>query len=257
MSNTESRARAENMAQPALKFGCFVTGTDTDVGKTLIASALLHLCAQQGWRSLAMKPVAAGCTLNETGQWRNADVDSLMAAANVSAELADINPYRFKAAIAPHLAARHENNPIQPAVLHAAYQKLRRQADALIVEGAGGFMVPLNEDYPAASQGNRAAGYGLDDFAAELQLPVILVVGMRLGCLNHALLTQAAIHSRGLQLAGWVANRIDPEMNCFAENLATLQIRLHAPLLGVVPHLPQAEPKQAAACLDIKNAKMC
>lgn len=222
-----------------MQFGCFVTGTDTDAGKTLIAAALLQLCVARGWRSVGMKPVAAGGTQDEHGQWRNGDVDGLIAAGNVQAALHDVNPYRFKEAIAPHLAAAHEGIAIQPQVLHAAWQRLSSQADAVIVEGAGGFMVPLD------------AAYGLDDFAAELQLPVILVVGMRLGCLNHALLTQAAIQARGLTLAGWVANRITPQMDCFEENLAALQTRLHAPLLGVVPHLTPPDARTAARHLQL------
>lgn len=222
-----------------LQFGCFVSGTDTGVGKTLIAAALLHLCAARGWRSVGMKPVAAGCAQDAHGQWRNDDVDSLLAAGNIPAAVADINPYRFREAIAPHLAAAHAQVAIQPQVLHAAYRRLSSQADAVIVEGAGGFMVPLTADY------------GLDDFAAELQLPVVLVVGMRLGCLNHALLSQAAIRARGLPLAGWVANRVEPRMACFEENLATLQSRLQAPLLGVVPHLAQPDARTAARHLSL------
>lgn len=236
-----------------LKFGCFVTGTDTDVGKTLIAAALLHLCVQRGWRSVGMKPVAAGCTPDEDGQWRNADVEALLAAGNVPADLADINPYRFKEAIAPHLAARHEGLSIQPAVLHAAFQRLVRQADALVVEGAGGFMVPLSDGADGVDN-EYSHGYGLDDFAAGLQLPLVLVVGMRLGCLNHALLTQSALHARGLKLAGWVANCVEPDMRCFEENLATLQSRLSAPLLGVVPHLQKADAHVAARHLCLPQA---
>jgi dethiobiotin synthetase len=232
------------MTGPALKFGCFVTGTDTDAGKTLIAAALLHLCVQQGWRSAGMKPVAAGCTQDEDGQWRNADVTALFNAGNVQVNMADINPYCFKEAIAPHLAACHEGVAIQPAVLHAAFQRLARQADALVVEGAGGFMVPLSDEHDHC--------YGLDDFAAELQLPVVLVVGMRLGCLNHALLTQAAIQARGLKLAGWVANCVEPQMRCFEENLATLQNRLQAPLLGVVPHLQPAAARIVGAASHLQ-----
>lgn len=235
---------------PPLQFGCFVTGTDTDVGKTLIAAALLRLCVARGWRSVGMKPVAAGCSRDAQGAWRNADVDQLLAAGNLPVDSAAINPYRFKEAIAPHLAALHEAVRIEPHVLHATWQCLAGQAEAVIVEGAGGFMVPLT-DGPAPED-----RYGLDDFAAELQLPVVLVVGMRLGCLNHALLTQAAIQARGLPLAGWVANRVASQMNCFEENLAILQHRLQAPLLGVVPHLQASHGMvaAAAACLRLPRA---
>ncbi|MBV2234613.1 MAG: dethiobiotin synthase [Sterolibacterium sp.] len=237
-------------ALPALQFGCFVTGTDTDVGKTLIAAALLRLCVARGWRSVGMKPVAAGGTQDEQGAWRNVDVEQLLAAGNLPVTADDINPYRYREAIAPHLAAAHEGRPIEASVLLASYQQLRQQAEALVVEGAGGFMVPLANDVNGDDAGSH---YGLDDFAAALQLPVILVVGMRLGCLNHALLTQAAIQARGLKLAGWVANRVTPQMSCFEENLATLQSRLQAPLLGVVPHLSvrHGMADAAAACLRL------
>lgn len=230
-----------------LKFGCFVTGTDTDVGKTLIAAALLHRCVERGWRSVGMKPVAAGALRTAEGGLRNADVDMLVSAGNVRASAEDINPYCFEEAIAPHLAAAHAGRIIEPACIQAGFQRLKTQAEALVVEGAGGFLIPLGEEYDSAR------------LACELGLPVVLVVGMRLGCLNHALLSQEAIFARDLKLAGWVANRIDPAMSCFEENLATLQARLHAPLLGVVPHLPQArlaQPQPAAGWIQLPEGAM-
>ena len=222
-----------------LNFACFVTGTDTDIGKTLIAAALLHKCRENGWRALGMKPVAAGCVQDAAGIWRNADVEILIAAANVSAAPEDINPYLFGAAIAPHLAAAQEGVRIDPARILASFHRLQAQANAIVVEGAGGFLVPLAEDFDSA------------DLARELGLPVVLTVGMRLGCLNHALLTQEAISARGLKLAGWVANSIAPDMSCFAENLDTLRQRLRAPLLGVVPFMEQADAAVAAGYLDL------
>ncbi len=225
-----------------LKFGCFVTGTDTDVGKTLIAAALLHKCREQGWRAIGMKPVAAGCVQDEQGVWRNADVIILEAAAgaaNIGAAPDDINPYLFHEAIAPHLAAAHQGVRIDLARILTSFQRLQTQADAIVVEGAGGFLVPLAERFDGA------------DLAHALNLPVVLTVGMRLGCLNHALLTQEAIAARGLRLVGWVANRVDPAMACFDENLATLQDRLRAPLLGVVPFLESPEPAIVARQLTL------
>lgn len=222
-----------------LKFGCFVTGTDTDIGKTLIAAALLHKCRERGWRAVGMKPVAAGCAQDVDGLWHNADVDILNAASDVRAAAADINPYLFRAAIAPHLAAAHEGVRIESARILASFQRLQAQADAIVVEGAGGFLVPLADGYDSA------------DLARELNLPVVLTVGMRLGCLNHALLTQEAIAARGLTLAGWVANRVDPAMICFEENLATLKDCMRVPLLGVVPFMARPDALIAAQNLAL------
>ena len=204
--------------------GYFVTGTDTGVGKTLISAALLRYFAQRGLRVAGMKPVAAGC------EWRDGvaywdDVEQLRAAANVDAAQALVNPYRFEAAVAPHIAAAQAGMTIQLDVIARACDALHTQADAVIVEGAGGFRVPLNDHQD------------MSDLTRKLSLPVILVVGMRLGCINHALLSAEAIRQAGLPLAGWVANRIDPAMAQFDANLATLQQRLNMPLLSVVPWL--------------------
>ncbi len=223
----------------SLKFGCFVTGTDTNVGKTLIATALLHRCVAQGWHSIGMKPVAAGCHLDAQGRECNEDVTALRAAANVQVAAEDINPYLFREAIAPHLAAQHEGVTIECARILSAYARLASQADALVVEGAGGFVIPLD----------MAAGFNSADLACELALPVVLTVGMRLGCLNHALLTQEAIAARGLKLAGWVANTVDPAMSCGDENLHTLRALLPAPLLGVVPFMSQPDARRVAEYL--------
>lgn len=199
-------------------YGFFVTGTDTAVGKTTISCALLHALAAHGKKVIGMKPVAAG---SEGGQWL--DVDQLIAASNINAARELINPYAFDPPISPHIAAQHAGMEIDLTVICAAYRKLSLIADIVIVEGAGGFLVPLNRYQTGA------------DLARALNLPVILVVGMRLGCLNHALLTAQAIRSAGLPLAGWVANCLDPEMRVLEENIATLERRLNGPLLDVMP----------------------
>ena len=203
-----------------MKQAYFLTGTDTEIGKTFITCALLHCASQLGRKAAGLKPVAAGT--DATGQ--NEDVEQIRAASNVVLPLAITNPYCFKAAVAPHIAAAEEGIRIEFATIKATLDKAMQQADLLIIEGAGGFRVPLGGGQDSA------------DLAVALDLPLILVIGMRLGCINHALLTIEAITARRLKIAGWVANRIDPAMSCFAENLATLQGLIAAPLLGVVPH---------------------
>lgn len=198
--------------------GYFVTGTDTGVGKTTVSCALLRAFAAQEKRVIGMKPVVAG---SENGTWP--DVEQLIAASNISAAREYVNPYAFDPPISPHIAAQQAGIEIDLAVIQHAYQALSNQADIVIVEGAGGFLVPINQTQNGA------------DLARALNLPVILVVGMRLGCLNHALLTAQAIRIAGLPLAGWVANGIDPQMRALEENIATLEQRLDGPLLEVVP----------------------
>jgi len=217
--------------------GFFVTGTDTDVGKTLVAAALLHRYRQTGLSAVGMKPVAAGCVM-VAGRELNEDVAMLAAASSVKLPAELTNPYLFRPAIAPHIAAAEAGVRIDIEHIVACYQRLCAQAEAVIVEGAGGFLVPLGEDVDGG------------DMAQHLGLPTLLVVGMRLGCLNHALLTAEAIASRGLVLAGWVANRISPAMPRFEENLHCLKRRIAAPLLGVVPFLPEPDPLQIASYLD-------
>lgn len=219
------------------KLGWFVAGTDTGIGKTLVSCALLHLLRAQGLRAVGMKPVAAGIDSGEG----NADVELLRAASSVRLDRSQVNPYLLRQPIAPHLAAAEEGVRLALPAIRAAYDALTDLADAVVVEGCGGLLVPLDEA--------RDTG----DLAACLGLPVILVVGMRLGCLNHALLTQEAIARRGLALAGWVANRIDPRMLRFEGNLATLESRIAAPLLGVLPHLARADPAIAAGHLKLPS----
>ncbi|HOL63959.1 MAG TPA: dethiobiotin synthase [Accumulibacter sp.] len=211
----------------------FITGTDTEIGKTHIACVLLHTLRNAGYRTLAMKPVAAGTDVNGL----NDDVERLLAACTETAAREMVNPYLFAAAIAPHIAAVEEGRRIEATTILAAFQRLQALADAVIVEGVGGFCVPLNEQLDTA------------DLATALQLPVILVVGMRLGCINHALLTAQAIVARGLPFAGWVANCIDPAMARLRENLDALQSRLPAPLIGIVAHGQQ--PLEAACALRL------
>lgn len=217
----------------------FITGTDTGVGKTLISSALVHRFAGQGLRSVGMKPVAAGC-VPRNGRLMSEDVERLVAASNVEAPLDLVNPYALAPAIAPHIAAQQAGTRLELATIVTAYERLLDLSDAVIVEGVGGFCVPLDDRHDTA------------DLAQTLALPVILVVGMRLGCLNHALLTAEAVARRGLRLAGWVANRIDAEMPVYEENLQTLRQRLAAPCLGVLPWLgPQATAAEAAGYLQL------
>jgi len=196
--------------------GIFVTGTDTGVGKTIAAAALLRGLEASGLRAVGMKPVAAGIDLTEGGALP-ADARALIDAGSVAAAVADINPYAFVPPIAPELAARAAGVAIEMDVIAAAYARLAAIADAVVVEGAGGALVPLG---PATD---------MLDIPARLQLPVLLVVGIRLGCLNHALLSALAIRARGLKLAGWVANRIDREMREGDANVSVLTQRLGLP----------------------------
>jgi dethiobiotin synthetase len=218
-----------------MKRGFFVAGTDTGVGKTLVACALLHAFARDGRRVVGMKPVAAGAS-DVAGRWGNEDVAALAAASNVQADRSSVNSYLLKLPVAPHIAAAAEGVVIDLAAIEKSFATLREIADVVIVEGIGGFRVPLTDREDSA------------DLAARLGLPVILVVGMRLGCLNHALLTVDAIAARGLKLAGWVANSIDPEMAKLPENVAALRARIAAPLLGAVPFLTPPDP----ARLDLR-----
>jgi dethiobiotin synthetase len=201
----------------------FITGTDTGVGKTRVSCALLHALQQRHARVIGMKPVAAGTELID-GEWANDDVLALRAASTVQVPALYDNPYLLRQAASPHIAAREEGVDIDIEHIAACLHALRQQADAVVVEGAGGFIVPLQE---AKGQSATSA-----DLAVLLRLPIILVVGVRLGCLNHALLTQEAILSRGLTLAGWVANRIDPSMTAQEANVDTLRSRLQAPMLA-------------------------
>jgi dethiobiotin synthetase len=214
--------------------GFFVTGTDTGVGKTLVACALLRAFASAGKSTVGMKPVAAGA---EEGRWP--DVDALVAASTVRAPAKLVNPYAFDPAIAPHIAAELAGARIEIDAIVRACEELSRRAEVVVVEGVGGFLVPLNERDTVA------------DLARRLALPVVLVVGMRLGCLNHALLTRRQIEASGLRCAGWVANCIVPRMPHLEENVHALNERLGSALLGVVPFRPGATAAEVGELLGI------
>ena len=220
--------------------GFFITGTDTGVGKTLVSAGLLQLLTAAGLRVGGMKPVASGAVSTSAGL-RNADAEMLLATCGSALRYEDVNPYVFGPAIAPHLAAKEAGVEIQLPKILAAYQRLCQGRDALVVEGVGGWQVPL------------ADSLSLPDLARALNLPVILVVGMRLGCLNHAQLSARAIREDGLRFAGWVANSISPDFERHAENLATLERALNAPLLGVIPWRPGVSAQVMAAALDAKR----
>lgn len=219
------------------KLSWFVTGTDTGIGKTLISSALLHGLTQRGLRAAGIKSVAAGAELRD-GIWRNEDADCLAAASNVALPPALVTPYLLRDAAAPHIAAAQEDVTIEIAHIFGCYQQVAAQADAVVVEGVGGFRVPLSQTADTA------------DLAQLLGLPVIMVVGVRLGCLNHALLTADAIAARGLKLAGWAANIVDLGMRHGLANIDALSSRLPAPFLGCVPRLDAPLAAAAAAHLD-------
>lgn len=205
----------------------FVTGTDTGIGKTYASVALLASLRARGLRAAGMKPVASGCRATAQGL-RNEDAEALIAASDPAPAYADCNPYAFEPPIAPHVAAREAGDEVRLEPIRTAYARLAGDADRVVVEGVGGWLAPLSDSLMQA------------DLARALQLPVILVVGLRLGCLNHALLSARAIRADGCVLAGWIANRIDPAMQRSEENLATLRARLDAPLLGVLAFAPGA-----------------
>jgi dethiobiotin synthetase len=202
--------------------GIFITGTDTGVGKTFVAAMVLRALVAAGHRAVGMKPVAVGLAAGETV---HPDVRDLVVAGNVAAPMADVNPFSYVPPIAPHLAAKAAGACIDLDHIAAAYARLAIASDAVIVEGAGGALVPLS------------ARTDMLDIPARLGLPVLLVVGVRLGCLNHALLSVLAVNARGLELVGWVANRIDPAMQEGDANVAALAERLPAPLLVDIPWL--------------------
>jgi len=209
-----------------MKKAYFITGTDTNVGKTFVACALLHKFVVSGVQAVGMKPVAAGVEIQNptTLESNNEDVLLLRASGNLAVAPELDNPYLMQEAMAPHIAAQHEGKKIDIEHIANCFDQLRAQADVVIIEGAGGFLVPLNDTQDSG------------DLAVRLGTPLILVVGMRLGCLNHALLSQEAILARGLRLAGWVANQIEPHMIGLQENIATLKTRIKAPLLGTIPY---------------------
>ena len=221
-----------------MKKAYFITGTDTGVGKTRVSCALLRAFVKQGSKAVGMKPVAAGCVETPAGLYCE-DVENLLEAGNVVASREWVNPYALISPVAPHIAAEHAGVEINLEQIDRSFRQLREIADVTVVEGVGGFVVPLNARQDTA------------DMAKMLGLPVILVVGMRLGCINHALLTAQAIRHKGLPLVAWVANRIDPDMNAFDENLHALETRLAAPLLGVIPYQAEDNPAAVSGLMDL------
>jgi dethiobiotin synthetase len=203
--------------------GLFITGTDTEVGKTVVARVIVRSLAATGVRVAVMKPVAAGSVMTSDGP-RSEDALGLMADSNVVMPYATVNPYCLPAPVSPHLAAREVGVSIELPRLQECFASLSAGADYVIVEGAGGWLAPLNDEQFIA------------DLAALLALPVVLVVGLRLGCLNHALLTVAAIRQRGLVLGGWIANHIDPGFSRVSDNLATLARHIGMPPIATVAH---------------------
>ncbi|HEX7048158.1 MAG TPA: dethiobiotin synthase [Gammaproteobacteria bacterium] len=221
--------------------GFFITGTDTEIGKTTIACGVVKRLAGDGHTVAVMKPVASGCH-RTAGGLRNADAEALIAACGHDWKYEQVNPFAFEPAIAPHIAAADAGVDISADVILSAFTDLQRQSDRIVVEGVGGFRVPL------------AKGFDTADLAVKLGLPVILVVGLRLGCINHALLTAEAVQARGLEFAGWIGNSLEPAMDSEAANIEALRERLPGPCLGRVPHLalPNAENVAAALHRDFR-----
>ncbi|GGK73995.1 dethiobiotin synthase [Amphritea balenae] len=217
----------------------FVAGTDTDVGKTVIAAGLLQAANDKGLRTVAVKPVAAGCEQTDEGL-RNSDALLLQQTASIKLAYEQVNPIALEPAIAPHIAAVQAGRRLDADRMAALCRGVMMQpADFMVIEGAGGWRVPLNSRQTLA------------DLPKQLKVPVVLVVGMKLGCISHTLLTVEAIVKDGLRLAGWVANKVDPDMSCYQENLDTLRGMLSAPLLGEVPNVSDTSPEHVASFLDI------
>jgi dethiobiotin synthetase len=228
---------------PVAAHSFFVCGTDTEIGKSLAASALLHAFGARGLRTAAMKPIAAGALWRD-GRLLNDDVEQLAAAANVPLPIALTTPYLFEPPTAPHLAAAQAGVTLDIARIVANYREVRQHADVVVIEGVGGVRVPLDELHDTA------------DLAVALAVPVVLVVGVRLGCISHALLSAEALAARGLRLAGWIANRVDPLMLNGEANIDTLRTRLArqygAPWLGTIPFLNPPSASAAAPCLNLQ-----
>ena len=206
--------------------GFFVTGTDTEVGKTLVSGALILKLRELGKEAVGFKPVVADTYPGQNSQPLNEDLETLRIASNLQQGQLSLCPYVLDTPAAPHLVAKAKGIRLELETMVKAYKELQKEKDSVVVEGAGGFLVPINDQKD------------LGDFAQQIQLPVILVVGMKLGCINHALLTIEAILARKLVIAGWIANTLDQEMGLLSENIETLQSRISAPFLGLIPKLP-------------------
>lgn len=218
--------------------GWFITGTDTGIGKSWVSAGLMQALRERGLNVAGMKPVASGCDRTPDGL-RNEDALMLQAQCSAAQHYERINPYAFEPPIAPHIAAAEAGVAIDFERIAERFEQLAAGADRVVVEGVGGWLVPLND------------GRNVADLAGRLGLPVVLVVGVRLGCINHALLTFEAIRSRGVPLAGWVANRVEPVTDRLDENIGTLRGLIDAPFLGIVPHLAEPDMPRVAEALDL------
>jgi dethiobiotin synthetase len=207
--------------------GFFVTGTDTEVGKTLVSGALILKLREQKINTIGFKPVVAGTYQNANGITLNEDLETLRIASEFKSSELSLCPYVLDQPAAPHLVAAQQGLKLEMGAITQALRNIQKQADCVLVEGAGGFLVPLNDEED------------LSDVAKEMDLPIILVVGMKLGCINHALLTYEAIKARNLNITGWVANTLSTEMPLLQENVQTLKARITAPFLGLIPALPK------------------
>lgn len=215
----------------------YVAGTDTGIGKTVASTALLHALGARGLRAVGMKPVASGCERIQ-GEWRNEDALSLQSASDPVPAYADVNPYALPSATAPELAAREVGVDIALAPIVAAYRRLAVQADAVVVEGVGGWAAPLSAELDQI------------DVVRALGLPVVLVVGLKLGCINHARLSAQAIAADGARLVGWIGNDVDPELARADDYFALLVPRIPAPCLGRLPHAADLDARALSAQLD-------
>ena len=222
---------------------CFVTGTDTGVGKTWLTLGLMTVLKGKGLRVAGMKPVASGAAMTKDGL-RNDDALKILSHCSKEMLYEDVNPYCFRSPLAPHVAAQEDGATIEIDVIEQAYKRLCGQTDAIIVEGIGGWRVPLSEGLQTA------------DMVRRLQIPVILVVGLRLGCISHALLSTEAIRHDKIKMLGWVGCQVNPDYRGLRETIDTLSCSIQAPLLGVVPHLYGAGPKEIASYIDICALKL-
>ena len=220
---------------------CYVTGTDTGIGKSFASAALLHALRARGLRAVGMKPVASGCESTAEGL-RNEDALALQQASDPRPSYADVNPFALPNPLAPELAAADAGVSIDLPPITQAYARLAASADAVVVEGVGGWAAPIT------------AAIDQLDVVRALDLPVVMVVGLRLGCINHARLTARAIDADGIRLLGWIANEIDPAMARMDDNFAILQRVLPVPCWGRLPHAPGADPRDMARYLSTPAA---
>ncbi len=216
----------------------FITGTDTNIGKTAITCSLIAKCIEEGFRAGGMKPVAAGCHI-ENGYMISDDVKKIIEVSNVDLNIKEINPYSFELPIAPHISFK--SNEIDIHLIKKYLRSFENKMDYLFIEGVGGYAVPLTETFTAA------------DLVESLDIPVILVVGMKLGCINHALLTVESILNKKQKLCGWVANRIDGDMQAYEENFSFLKEKIKAPCLGEVPYFKDFDPYKASKFINLNK----